>query len=112
MSEARQKIHSLGGRFEYLYFFLFWGGGRGKEASEEGGQGKRFLIKNRGRGGGFPRRRHWRGKGARGMSMKRGGGAAKYFFSGPKCPPSSAKTCQTLPLSLDGVTEVLQGQQS
>ena len=37
-------------------------------------------IKNRGRGGGFPMRRHGRGKGAGGMSVGRGGGGGLNIF--------------------------------
>ena len=49
--------------------------------------GGSVLIKNRGRGGGVPRRA-WEGEGRWGHVCGEGGGGAKYFFSGPKFPPS------------------------
>ena len=50
-------------------------------------------MRNRGRGGGgFPRRRRGRGTGRRGNVCGEGGGA-KYFFSGPKCPPRNVIIC-------------------
>ena len=89
---------------DIFYFFLFWGGGKG-EASEEAARGAGLNKKQRegGWGGGFPRRRRGRGKGAGGMSVRRGGGA-KYFFSGPKCPPSL--------LNLRFLVEFLQNRRS
>ena len=76
-------IKELGGRFGY--FFFGSGAGKGGEASEEAaGGGGSIKIEGGGgvRGGGVGG-----GRALEGMSVGRGGGGAKYFFSGPKCPP-------------------------
>ena len=76
----------LGGRFGYFLFFSARGGGRGSPRRQEGGGGIHFLLKIPG-GGGFqegPRGR----EGVCGELGNLGGGGAKYFFSGPKRPPS------------------------
>ena len=74
--------------------FYFFSAGRGKgefEAAGRGG-GVRFFIENPTEGGGLQE-----GKGPRGQEGGCGrelgifgGGGAKYFFSGPKCPPSNS----------------------
>ena len=69
----------------FLIFFCSGARKRGEESEEVAGAPV-FFIKSRGRGR-FPTTRRGRGKGAGGMSVGRGGGP-KYFFSGPKCPPS------------------------
>ena len=75
---------------DIFYFFLFRGGGKG--GGVRGGGWGGGLIKNRGRGGGgVPTRRRGRGEGRRGNVCGEEGGGAKYFFSGPKCPPSSRR---------------------
>ena len=68
----------------FFIFFLFLGGGKGGGVRGGGRGGGPVFIKIEGGGGGYPRRRRGRGKGAGGVSVERG---AKYFFSGPKCPP-------------------------
>ena len=62
---SRNSKPLLGRRFGYFEFFPARGRGRGS-TGRNGGQGVGFLLK---------------------IS---GGGGAKYFFSGPKCPPSIA----------------------
>ena len=57
---------------DIFYFFLVWGGGKGGGVRGGGPEGAGFK-KNWREGGGFPRRRRGRGKGARGMSVGRGG---------------------------------------
>ena len=42
------------------------------------------VVSQKGRGG---------AGGREGVCGDFGGGGAKYFFSGPKCPPSNTKTC-------------------
>ena len=83
-------IPILGGRFGYFLFFLL---GRGKgefEAPGGGGGGVRFLLKIPGGGGGGVQE----GEGPGGCLRRigdifwGGGRGAKYFFVGPKCPPS------------------------
>ena len=76
----------LGGRFGG--FFFFFCSGRGKRESEALGRGGcRFLIANPRRG--VSRRRRGRGAGSVfAANWGIGGGAAKCFFLGPKCPPS------------------------
>ena len=56
------------------------------EASEEAARGA-GLNKNQ-REGGFSEEEAREGEGCRGNVCGEGGGGAKYFFSGPKCPPS------------------------
>ena len=89
-SDLKNKIprfsgKNLGGRFGNFLFFFCSGAGEKEEASKE--VAGRFLIKNRGRGGGF------RGGGvgggrALGECLWGEGGGANFFFSGPKFPPS------------------------
>ena len=95
----------LGGRSGYFNFFAL-GVGKREEASEQGADG-RFVIENGG-GGDF------RGGGVRGYRRRndvcREGGGAKFFFAGPKRPPSLGLSkyyaklryyrCDTLSLSL------------
>ena len=71
----------------FLIFFRLGEGEGGVRGRREGG-GYRFFIENPRGGGGVSRRR---GRGAERLSARIGdfgGGGAKYFFSGPKCPPS------------------------
>ena len=71
--------------------FYFFCSGRGKGQSEApggGGGGGRFLLKIPGRGGGFQRGRGREGVCGELGNLGGGGGGAKYFFSGPKSPPS------------------------
>ena len=81
----------LGGRFG---FFSASGGGQGgvRGARRRGGEGVGFLLKIPGGVGGVPQKRGGGGgtDGPRGclQGIFFGGGGAKYFFSGPKCPPS------------------------
>ena len=71
---------------DIFYFFSARGGGRGSPRPPGGGVVE-FLLKIP-EGGGISRRR---GRGAGRVSAANwgfwGGGGAKYFFSGPKCPP-------------------------
>ena len=74
----------LGGRFG---FFCFSARGGGKGSRGAGGRwGIGFFLKNPGEGG--PPGREGP-KGREGVCSELGnfGGGAKYFFSGPKCPP-------------------------
>ena len=67
-------------------FFPARGRGRGSPRRRQGGE--RVFTKNARRGGGSPG--GWGGaRGREGVCEKFGGGVAKYFFSGPKSPPSS-----------------------
>ena len=51
--------------------------------------GGRFFIENSRRGGGLPGGWGREGEGPGGFAGNLvGGGGAKYFFPGPKCPPS------------------------
>ena len=70
---------------DLFYFFLF-GGGKREEASEEVAGGP-VSMKNRGRGGGVPRRRRGRGRAPWECLRGKRGGGLNIFFSGPKCPP-------------------------
>ena len=83
---SKPGFDMLGGRFGYFFIFFFCSGPGKSRRRPRRWPGGRFYLKIEGRGGGFPRRRRGRGKGAGGMSVVRGGG--KYFFSGPKFPPS------------------------
>ena len=93
--EARKEGRE-GGRKEeervYLknpleYFLFFCARGRGRGKSEVPGGGGRFLLKIPGGGGGGLRGERGGGEGPgrcpRGFFWR----GAKYFFSGPKCPP-------------------------
>ena len=79
----------LGGRFGYFLFFLLRGGEGGVRGDREGG-GVGFLLKIP---GGGVSQRGWEGARGPGGCLQGiwrnwgGGGGAKYFFSGPKCPP-------------------------
>ena len=76
----------LGGRFGYFLFFSCSGRGKGESEAQGGGGGLDSLLKipqageglqeGEGRGGGRVSAANW------GI-----GGGAKYFLSGPKCPP-------------------------
>ena len=73
---------------DIFYFFFCFGAGEREEASEEVAGGGRFLIKIEGGGGGSEEEAR-EGEGRRGNVYGEGGGA-KFFFSGPKCPPRKA----------------------
>ena len=73
---------------DIFYFFLLGEGEGGVRGARQGGD--RFCIEN-------PRRGQFRGEGPRGregvcgeLGNFLGGGGAKYFFSGPKCPPGQS----------------------
>ena len=73
----------------FRIFLFFFGSGRGGGVSEAAGRGGvgRFFIECPTRGGG--------GEGPGGCLRRIGdffGGGAKYFFSGPKCPPRLSVT--------------------
>ena len=89
----RGKKKRLRGRFEYFYFFSARGRGRGSPRRQEGA-GVGFLLKIPGGRGGSPTR----GGGGEGGRVSAGnfGGGAKYFFSGPKCPPRLSPKCQKI----------------
>ena len=78
----------LGGRFGYFLFFLLWGGEGGVRDGRRGA-GFGFLLEIPGGGEGLQERG---GGGAEGLGGCLcgigGGGLKKYFFGGPKCPPS------------------------
>ena len=77
-------------------YFSVRGAGEKEEASEEVAVGS-VSIKNRGRGGGF-REGGVGGERARwGNVCGERGGGAKYFFSGPKFPPSLSQEQQRSP---------------
>ena len=69
----------LGGRSGYFYFFARGRGRRSPSRWEGGG----FLLKIPGRGGSPGRGAEGPGGSFRQIFW----GGAKYFFSGPKCPP-------------------------
>ena len=71
---------------DIFYFFLC--SGRGKGESEAPRMGGRFLLKIPGGWGGFSRRGLGPRVSAANWGIWGGGGGAKYFFFGPKCPPS------------------------
>ena len=81
--EPLKQAH-LGGRFAYFLLFFFCSG-EGKGESEEPGGGGRFSIENPRRGGGCLPSGWGRAEGV--FAGNLGGGGAKYFFAGPKCPP-------------------------
>ena len=70
-----------------IFYFFCSGAGEKEEASEEVASFFR-LIQNRGRGGGFQ-------GGGVGGGRALGECLAKYFFSGPKFPPSYQKVTKT-----------------
>ena len=78
-------------RWTFRIFFIFFllGGGKERVRGAGRGEGGNFLWKIRGGGGSSL----WVGaggeRGREGVCWELGGGGAKYFFSGPKCPPSS-----------------------
>ena len=73
---------------DIFYFSFVWGRGKGGGVGVQRGEG--YLLFGTERGGRvFEEGR--RGGGHRGWEGVVGrGGGAKYFFSGPKCPPSWA----------------------
>ena len=67
----------------YFYIFFLLGGGEGEVRGDREGGGRVFIE--------TPRRGVSRegGRGGReGVCGEFGGGGAKFFFSGPKCPPT------------------------
>ena len=85
-------FHTLGVRFGYFLVF-FSVRGRGKEGSVRAGGGGGggiffFFTENIGEGGGLSEEEGG-GTGAARISARRRGWGVKYFFSGPKCPPST-----------------------
>ena len=70
---------------ETLYFFSL-GEGKGESRGDREGGQVDFLLKMTG-GRGLPRG-GGEGRGGREGVCGAIGGGAKYFFSGPKCPPS------------------------
>ena len=69
---------------DILYFFC---SGEVGESEATGKGGGRDSIENPREGGGLPEGGGGQGAG-RVFAGNLGGGGAKYFFSGPKCPPS------------------------
>ena len=71
-------------------FYFFFCSGRGKGESEAAGRGGVDFALKIPEGGGSPGGAEGsRGReGVCGQLGIWGGGGAKYFFSGPKCPPS------------------------
>ena len=69
-----------------FYFFLLEGGEGGVRGAGRGGKFG-FLLKSQERGGGLQEGRGGRGAGRVSAANWGWGGGAKYFFSGPKCPP-------------------------
>ena len=71
-----------------IFYFFCSGEGKGESGATWGGVG--FLLKIP-RGGGVSQEGVGGGEGAGRVSAgdlgNLGGGGAKYFFSGPKCPP-------------------------
>ena len=77
----------LGGRFGYFLFFLLGEGGRRSPRCRGGGTGDRFFIENPKEGGVSSTGGAEGPGGCLWQIGEFGGGGAKYFFSGPKCPP-------------------------
>ena len=73
---------------DIFYFFSARHGGSGSPRRWEG-RGDRFVIENARRGVGWAFQ-DGRGREAGRVSATNWRGGAKYFFSGPKCPPSYA----------------------
>ena len=65
-----------------------------------GGRGSVFLLKNARRGVSRRGRGRWAGRVSVANWRIGGGGGAKYFFPGPKCPPSFEKYRDTPPISI------------
>ena len=78
------QINPLVDVSDIFYFFFCLGEGKG-ESEPPGGGGERFLRKIP-RGGGLPC--GWGPGAGRVFAGNLGGGGTKYFFSGPKFPPS------------------------
>ena len=76
---------------EYFYFCFCLGRRKGEVRGARRVGGGRFFIENHRRGG-FSRRGRAEGpRGCRRRIGERDGGWPKYFFSGPKCPPSQSQ---------------------
>ena len=88
----------LGGRFGYFLFFLLGEGEGGVSSRRQEGGGSIFIGNPRKGGGGFlEEEEEEEEEGPRGreavcgeLGSLGGGGGAKDFFSGPKCPPRLA----------------------
>ena len=78
----------IGGRFEYFLLFFCLGQG---ESEVPGTGGGRLFIESPRRGGSPTRGGGGGGEGSRGCLQGFFGGELNvFFFSGPKCPPSSS----------------------
>ena len=77
-----------------IFYFSARGSEKGSPRTSGKGAGDDFLLKIPG-GGGSPAWWGWGGEGPAGCLRGIGGGGPKYFFSGPKFPPS--KVCQRIP---------------
>ena len=67
-----------------IFYFSLLGGGRGVRGRQGGGS---VFIKNPRKGGGGVSHEGVKGAGRVSAGNSGGWGGAKYFFSGPKCPP-------------------------
>ena len=70
-----------------IFYFFPLGGGEGSPG-RQGGGGSVSVLKSPGGGGVSQKRRGGPGRVSAGNLW---GGGAKYFFSGPKCPPSKSQ---------------------
>ena len=90
-SKKRPRKIAWQGYFYIGRFHFFWGGEGGSPRRREGA-GRLLIIENPRRGGGVSRTGGGGGaRGREGVCRELGGGEAKYFFSGPKFPPSLAR---------------------
>ena len=85
-SEKLKKVETV--LVDVSHIFYFFCLGRGKGESEAPGRGRGSIFYSKSQEGG-----RQEGEGPRGREgvcgkLGNGGGGAKYFFSGPKCPPS------------------------
>ena len=92
--QAASTTHKCQTWWTFRIFFIFFclGEGKGESVAPGRGGGRVFYWNSQEGGGGvLPARGGggWRGAG-RVSAGNLGGGGAKYFFSGPKCPPSKA----------------------
>ena len=89
VSQTHRRDTFLGGRLGYFLFFSFPGRGRGGWCPRRWLE-RRYFFKREGGGGGSEEEAR-EGEGRWGNVCGEGGGGAKYFFGGPKCPPSFIK---------------------